>query len=87
MRITLGQRVEFMRQGEHQMEVGYGQQFGAPGGEPAFLGERLALRAMPVAAGVVVVAQRPASLAVRDMATECLGAARLNRAQRPVLHR
>jgi hypothetical protein len=37
------------------VEVGHRQQLGAPGGEPAFLGQRLALGTVAVAAGVIVI--------------------------------
>ena len=41
------------RQGEDDVEVGHRQQLGLPGGEPFGAGLPLALRAVPVAAGVV----------------------------------
>ncbi len=85
--IALCQGVQFMGQRKHQMKVRHRQKLGAPGSEPAFLGERLALRAVPVAAGVVVVAKPPARIAALEVAAERLGAAVLNRAHRPVLHR
>jgi len=63
------------RQGEDDMEIGHGQQFGLAVGQP-FLGRGgLALRAMPIATGVVrdaqvgAVSQRstcPPSAAVRQ---------------------
>ena len=58
-RVALGQRVELVGQGEHHVEVGHGQQFGAPGGEPALLGERLALGTVAVAAGVIAYWRSP----------------------------
>jgi len=42
---------------------------------------------VPVAAGVVVVAKPPAGIATLDMAAERLGAARLDRGDRAILHR
>jgi len=54
-RIGLCQHIQRVRQGEHQVEVRHRQQLGPPGSQPTFLGQRLALRAMPVAAGVVAV--------------------------------
>ena len=37
-RIVLGERIEIVRQREDDVEVWNGQQVGAPGGEPPFLG-------------------------------------------------
>lgn len=44
--VALGERVQLVRQGKHQMERGQRQELSAPRGEPAFLRQRLALRAM-----------------------------------------
>ena len=85
-RIALRERVLYMRQGEDEMEVRHRQEFGAPGGEPAFLGPCLALRAVAVAAGVVVVAKFCTRVTALDMATECVGATRLDCAHRSILH-
>jgi hypothetical protein len=85
--ITLGERVQLMRQREHEMAVRHRQELGAPGGKPALLGERLALGAMPVAAGVVGVALRAAGLALRDVTAKGFGAASGDGAHRPMLHR
>ena len=52
-RIPLGQRIEQMREGEDDVEVGNREQVGSACREPPFLGERLALRAVPIATGVV----------------------------------
>jgi len=69
------QSVQLMRQGEHRVEVWHRQQFASPLGQPGFLGAGLALRAMPVAAGVIEVARRAAGIAGLDVATECRRAA------------
>jgi len=66
-RIASGQRVEGVRQGEHQMEIRHRQQLPPPRREPRLLGARLALRAVTVAAGMVAVAQRAATVAAFDM--------------------
>ena len=76
--VTLGERVQFMRQREHQMEVWHRQQFSAPGGKPALLGQGPALRAVAVAAGVVVKAQLLTGIAALDMPAESLGTAGFN---------
>ena len=58
------------RQGEDDMEIRHGEQFGPAVGQP-FLGSgRLALWAVPVAAGVVGDAQVGAVLAAFDMSTQ-----------------
>ena len=67
------------RQGEDDMEIGNGQEFGLAVGQP-FLGRRgLALRAVPVAAGVVGDAQMGAGLAAFDMTAQCRRSAALDR--------
>jgi hypothetical protein len=76
--IALGERVEGVRQGKDQMEVLDGQQFGAAGVEPPFLGERLALGTVTVAAGVVADLDGAAGVARVAMSTEGGGAARLD---------
>ena len=47
------QHIEFVGHGEHDMEVVGGEQVAFPRCEPAFAGLCLALRTVPVAAGVV----------------------------------
>ena len=84
-RVALCERVQFVRQREDQVVVGHGQQFGASCREPALLGAGLALRAVPVAAGVINVAPRAAGIALAKLAPECGRAAALDRAQRPML--
>src|ERR1700680_1608862 len=51
--VVVGDGADRCRQGEHQMVVVQRQEVGLPGLEPTACGIRLALRAMPVAAGVV----------------------------------
>src|SRR5258708_18224283 len=53
-----------MRQREDKVVVGHGKQLRAASRDPALLGARLALGAVPVAAGVVHVALRAAGLAL-----------------------
>jgi hypothetical protein len=60
------------------MEVRHGQQIGLALGEPLLGGSALALRAMPVAAGVVGNGRIGAVLAARDMTAERRGAAVLD---------
>src|SRR3970040_2162584 len=50
--VALGKRVQLVREREHQVKVRHRQQLSAPGCEPAFLNESLALWAMAIAAGV-----------------------------------
>src|SRR6266705_2878148 len=69
------------------MKVRHWQQLGAPGGEPTLLGQGLALRAMSIAAGVVVIAQRRAGIAALDVAAQGLGATRCDGPHGAVLHR
>ena len=52
-RIPLRQRIERVRESEDDVKIREGQQVGATGREPPFLGERLALRTMAIATGVV----------------------------------
>jgi hypothetical protein len=74
----LGQRVELVGQGEHQVEVGHGQQLGTPGGEPAFLGQGLALGTGAVAAVVIAILALTTGIALGDVATQLGGAAARN---------
>ena len=54
-----GDRGDLGRQREHHVEVGDRQKLVLPRGEPVPAGLALALRAMPVAAGIVGHADRP----------------------------
>ncbi len=65
------------RQGEHHVEVRHGQQIGLALGEPALRRRALALRAVPVAAGVVGDGGVGAVDAARDVAAERRRAAAL----------
>ena len=51
--VSLGKRVDLVGEGEDQMEIGHRQELCTAGLDPALLRQRLALRAMAVAAGVV----------------------------------
>jgi len=80
-RVALGQRVQGVGQREDDVEVGNGQDLAAPGGEPAFGGHALALRAVAVPAGVVGDPFGAARRADGAMAAEHGGAARGDGAQ------
>ena len=58
------------RQGEDNMEIGHGQQFGLAVGQPRLGGGGLALRTVPVAAGIVADALLGALLAAFDMTAQ-----------------
>ncbi len=85
-RIASRQPVEGVGQGEHQMEVRHRQQIPPPCREPSFFGACPALRAVPVAAGMVQVAQHTAVIAALDMPAQCGGAAGDNSPPRLVLN-
>ena len=85
-RIAPRQPVDRVRQGKHQMEVRHRQQLPPPRREPGLFGARPALRAVPVAAGMVQVAQRAAVIAALDMSAERRGAAGDNSPPRLVLN-
>lgn len=68
------------------MKVRHRQQFPTPRREPRLLGARLALRAVAVAAGVILIAQHAAVIAALDMPAQGLGAAGDNRPPRLVLN-
>lgn len=70
------------RQREHHVEVGNRQKLVLPRGEPLPAGLSLALGAMPVAAGIVGHADRPAGQAALDMAAQFGGPAQLDGAHR-----
>src|SRR5262249_33029197 len=74
-RRELGEEAELGRKGEHDVEVPYVQLALAALGDPPLLGERLALRAMPVAARVVRGMLVAARRALVDMTPERGGAA------------
>jgi hypothetical protein len=61
------------------VEIGHGQQFGLAVGQPLFGSDSLALRAVPITAGVVGDAQVGADLAALDMTAQCHRSAALDR--------
>ena len=52
-RVVQRQHIEFVRHGEHDVEVDGGEKLALASCEPVFARLRLALRAMPIAAGVI----------------------------------
>ena len=70
LRISLGERVDRMGQGEDQMEIGHRQELGRACLDPALLGQRLAFRAVAVAAGVITGDLRPTAITGLQMAAE-----------------
>src|SRR5262245_40048884 len=72
-------------QRKDDMEVGHRQQLGLPRGEPFGAGQALALRAVPVAAGVVGDTDQTAVRAALDVATEHCRPARLDGAHDAML--
>jgi len=76
----LGERAQLARQREDDMEVPHREQPLGPRGDPLLLPQGLALGAVPVAAGIVGHADRPAGAAALDMAAELGGPAQLDRA-------
>jgi len=76
--VLVGDVGDRRRQREHQVIVRHRQQVGLAVGEPLLGGGALALRAVPVAAGVVGDGGIGAFLASRDMAAERCGAATLD---------
>src|ERR1700682_534124 len=77
--VLVGDIGDGRRQGEHDMEVRHRQQVGLARGQPVLCRRTLALRAMPVAAGVVRDLAVRAVLAARDMSAERRRAAVLDR--------
>ena len=77
--VLIGDVGDRSRQGEDDMEIGHGQEFGLAVGQPLFGSDSLALRAVPVAAGVVGDAQVGAVLAAFDMTAQCHRSAALDR--------
>jgi|SRR5579872_1126745 len=80
-RIVLAKWVQLMRQREDHMEVGHAEHFFFAGGEPALARLRLALRAMPIAGGVIRDGLMAASWTVTNMAAESCCAATGHRSQ------
>ena len=75
------QTVELVGERKDEMEVGHGQEFGPPGFDPTFLGERLALRAVAVATRVINRTADPTAVTGLPMSTEDGGATGLDSAQ------
>jgi hypothetical protein len=77
-----------VRKREHHVEVLQGQQLGAASLEPTLAGERGALGAVAVAAGVIDRAFGLAAIAALEMSPESRRSARLDRVDHaPLLHR
>ena len=74
-RVGAIQGVEAVGQREHQVRIGHGQHLGQSALQPGVLGARTALRAMPVAAGVVLPVAVAAGVAAQLLTTQCSGAA------------
>ena len=72
-RVALGKRVELVRQCEDEMVVGHAQQLCAARGEPAFLGQCLALWTVPVPTRVVGDGLMSAGTAGVDVSAEGSG--------------
>src|SRR5208283_1872547 len=72
------QRDQRMRHAEDQVKVANRQQFPSPGAQPLLPGVGLALRTVPVSAGVVRDGLIPAANALIAMPTECSRAATLD---------
>jgi len=68
--VVIGNVGDRSRQGENDMKIGHGQEFGPAVGEPLLGRGGLALRAVPIAAGVVADAQVGAVLAAFDMTAQ-----------------
>src|SRR5216684_2188725 len=86
-RIALGERVEGVRQSEHDVAVRNREQIGATRRQPSFLGERLAFWAMAIATGVIADPRGAAVVTRLPMPAEGGGAAGRDRPQRPMLRR
>ena len=76
--VMVGDIADRRWQREHHVVVGHGQQLGLAVGKPFPRGRTLALRAMPIATGVVGDVRVRALLAARDMPAESRRAAALD---------
>jgi hypothetical protein len=76
--VLIGDVGDWRRQSEDEVEVANRQQFGLARCQPGLRGPGLALRAVPVAAGIIGDVFMGAVLAARHMAAECRGAALLD---------
>jgi hypothetical protein len=77
--VLIGDVGDRPRQGEDDMEIGYGQQLGLAVGQPLLGSHGLALRTVPVAAGVIGDAQVGAGLTAFDMTAQRRCSAALDR--------
>jgi hypothetical protein len=68
--VQRGQRVEFVRQREDQMAVRHVEQLGQPRGAPGIALPALALRAVPIAAGVPAPLLGAAAVAAHQLAAQ-----------------
>jgi len=68
--VSLGQGVEFVGEGEDEVEVIHREQLLAAGRQPSLLCESLAFRTMTVAAGVVDDPHAPTRVALQSVAAE-----------------
>ena len=84
-RVLKRQGTELMRQREHDMKVDHGQRVAQPLVEPLGSCRGLALRAMPVAAGVVGHLAVAALVALKHVAGQSLGAAGCDVGENPAL--
>ena len=74
-RVHRGQRVELVRQREHQVAVRHVEQLGQPRRAPGIARTGLALRAMPIAARVPAPRLGTAAVAAQALAAQCRRAA------------
>jgi hypothetical protein len=77
--VVIGDVGDRARQGENDMEIGHGQQFGLAVGQPLLGRGGLALRAVPVATGIIGDAQVCAGFAAFDMTAQGCRSATLDR--------
>jgi len=84
--VLIRDRCDLGRHRESDMEIGHRQQAGLPLGEPLLTRGALALRAVPVAAGVVGNTDVAAILARLDMTTQRCRTAQLDRGHDTTLH-
>src|SRR5690606_20697701 len=78
-----GDRRNLLRHGEDDVEIADRQKIGLPGGEPVTARLSLALRAVPVATGVIGDAKRIAVLTLLEMTAQPRGPAHLDRTHHP----
>jgi len=76
--VVIGKIGDRRRHCEHDVVIGHGQEFGLAIGQPLLGSRGLALRTVPVAAGVVRDAQVGAGLTAFDMTAQRRGSAALD---------